>query len=296
MYCQYTALFHKKVCSYSASKKDEMKKQTSIIIALVIILTASQACSVGGKAPSTEIEQEPTLASEQEPTIVSEPTSPATTVPSQEAGSSPSGPETIDLTNPALYITSSAPAYTFDATMKFSGVDTTGAAKEVSLSMTEETQTLPQNTQRFLVVVTGGKGSAETVMIGDQGYSVFQESCFPFSASSAEGQNASEGMPNLQDEVTGQAQRVESGIDVNGFVTDKYELTSQNMVADDELISAFVYVARDGGFITLFELQGRTKTDYQGLDSSQFTDIITAYNYFPVEDGSLIIAIPAICK
>jgi hypothetical protein len=276
-----------------------MKKQISIIIALVIILIATQACSVGGKAPSTEVEQEPTLATEQEPTIVSEPTSPAaTTVPSQEAGSNdgPSGPETIDLTNPALYITSSAPAYTFDATMKFSGVDTTGAAKEVSLSMTEETQTLPQNTQRFLVVVTGGKGSAETVMIGDQGYSVFQEACFPFSASSAEGKNASEGMPNLQGEITGQAQRVESGIDVNGFVTDKYELTSQNMVADDELISAFVYVARTNGFITLFELQGRTKTDYQGLDSSQFTDIITAYNYFPVEDGSLIIAIPAICK
>lgn len=268
-----------------------MKKQTSIIIALVIILTASQACSVGGKVPSTEVEQEPT--------IVSEPTGPAaTTVPSQEAGGNdvPLGPETIDLTNPALYITSGAPAYTFDATMKFSGVDTTGAAKEVSLSMTEETQTLPQKTQRFLVVVTGGEGSAESVMIGDQGYSVFQETCFPFSASSTEGQNASEGMPNLQDEITGQAQRVESGIDVNGFVTDKYELTSQNMVADDELISAFVYIARDGGFITLFELQGRTKTDYQGLDSSQFTDIITAYNYIPVEDGSLIITIPAVCK
>lgn len=267
-----------------------MKKQNSIYIALAIILLTSLACNIGSTVPSTEVEQEPT--------IVSEPMNPiATTVPSQEAGSndSPSGPETIDLANPALYITSSSPAYTFDATMKFSGVDTTGVAKEVSLAMTEETQTLPQNTQRFLVVVTGGEGSAETVMIGYQGYSVFQEACFPFSASSTERQNASEGMPNLQKEIIGQAQRVESGIDVNGFVTDKYELTSENMVADDELISAFVYVTRDGGFITRFELQGRSKTDYQGLDSNQLTNVATVHNYIPVEDGSLDIAIPAVC-
>ena len=232
-----------------------MKKQNSVYTALAIILLASLACNIGSTVPSTEVEQEPT--------IVSEPTNPAaTTVPSQEAGSNAglSGPETIDLANPALYITSSSPAYTFDATMKFSGVDTTGVAKEVSLSMTEETQTLPQKSQRFLVVVTGGKGSAETVVIGDQVYTVFQEACYPSPLSSVDEKSLSEGMPKLQKEITGQAQRVESGIDVNGFVTDKYELTSENMVADDELIDAFVYVTRDGGFITRFEVQGRSKT------------------------------------
>lgn len=266
-----------------------MKKQISIYIALTIILATNLACNIGSTAPSTEVEQEPTAGGQINPV--------ATTVPSQEADGvdGPAGSETIDLTSPALYITSNASAYTFDAKMNFIGVDATGAAKEVSLSMTEETQTLPQNTQHFLVVVTGGEGSAETVMIGDQGYSVFQETCFPFPASSTEGQNLSEGMPNLQKEITGQAQRVESGIDVNGFVTDKYELTSENMVADDELIGAFVYVTRDSGFITRFEVQGRSKTDYQGLDPNQFTNVTTVYNYIPVEDGSLDIAIPALC-
>jgi hypothetical protein len=88
---------------------------------------------------------------------------------------------------------------------------------------------------------------------------------------------------------------VESGFNVSGFVTDKYELTSENMVADDELISAFVYVTRNSGFITRFEMQGRSKTDYQGLDPNQFANITTVYNYIPVEDGSLDIAIPTVC-
>jgi len=267
-----------------------MKKRSSIFLTLAIILMTSLACSVGSTAVSTEVEKEPTAGSEQTNPV-------ATTVPSLEAGGNdPSaGPETIDLTNSALYIHPNAPAYTFDVASKFSGVDATGSAKEVSLLMTEETQTLPQNTQRFIVVVTGGDGSAESVIIGDQGYSVFQETCYPFPASSTEG-NPSDEMPNLQEDIKGEAPRVESGIEVNGFVTDKYELSSENMVSDDELISAFVYVARDGGFITRFEVQFRSKTDYQGLDPNQFTDITTTHNYIPVVDGSLDIVIPAECN
>ncbi len=266
-----------------------MKKQNSVYIALTIILAASLACNIGNTAPSTEVEQEPTTGEQTNPV--------ATTVPSQEAVAidGTPGPETIDLTNPALYITTSEPSYKFDTNTKFIGVDSTGTAKEVSLLMTEETQTLPQNSQRFLVVVTGGEGSAETVVIGDQVYTVFQEACYPSPLSSVDEQSLSEGMPKLQDGITGQAQRVESEITVNGFVTDKYELTSENMDVDDELISAFVYVVRDGGFITLFEMQGRSKTDYQGFDPNQFTNVTTVYNYIPVEDGSLEITIPAIC-
>ncbi|KAF0106539.1 MAG: hypothetical protein FD147_2505 [Chloroflexi bacterium] len=267
-----------------------MRIKYSTLIALVIILTTIQACNTGNITQPPKVEQEATLEGEQTEST-------ATSIPSQEAGGvdGPAGPETIDLTSPALYITSSASAYTFNSTTKFSGVDTTKAAKEVSLSMTEETQTLPQSTHRFLVVVTGGEGSAETVLIDDEGYSVFQGTCYPFPASSAEGQSASEGMPKLQEELIGQARLAVSGVEVNGFIADKYELTSENMVENDELISAFVYVARAGGFITLFEAQGRTKTDYQGLDSNLFTDVSTAHNYIPVEDGSLDITIPSGC-
>lgn len=281
-----------------------MKKQNSIFIALVIILTASQACSVGGIAPSTEVEQEPTLASEQGPTAVSEQTSSvATIIPSQEAGGvdGPAGPETIDLTNPAFYIVPSAPAFTFEMTIKYIGVDTTGTANEASLYGSTEIQTQPQITQRFLSLSKGGvsgAGSAETVIIGDQLYTVLTgiPGCNTFLASSMQGPSMLESMFQLQKWITGQAPLVESGIEVNGYVTDKYELSSENFVdVPGELVSAFVYVARNGGFITLFESQGREKIDSYGFDPNQFTDFTIAYNYILVEDGSLDISIPAGC-
>lgn len=286
-----------------------MKKQTSIIIALAIILTASQSCSVGGKAPSTEVEQKPTLASEQEPTIVSEPTSPATTTVPSGSNDGPPGPETIDLTNPALYIIPGAPAFIFDMTIKWTGVDTTGGAKEISYIGSVEVQTQPQITQRFLSSSEGdvdSAGSSETVIIGDQAYAVVafsglpesETGCRTFLASSMQGPSMLESMFKLQEQITGQASRVESGIEVNGFVTDKYELSSANKVQADEAdepISEFVYVARNGGFITRLESQVRGKIDDYGFDPNQFTDITTTFNFILVEDGSLNIAIPAGC-
>lgn len=178
-------------------------------------------------------------------------------------------------------------------TIKFTGVDTTGGAKEVSVIQSAEIQTQPQTTQRFYV-----EGTADTVIIADQAYTVIQgvPGCNTFLASSVQGPSMLESMFKLQEVITGQARRVESGIAVNGFVTDKYELSRENLVGDAELISAFVYVARNGGFITLFERQGREKTDLQGLDPNQFADLTATFNFIPVEDGSLNIAIPAACE
>ncbi len=289
-----------------------MKKRSSIFIALVIILTASLACNLGRIDPSTGAGQKPTVGSVetnltattapstevgQEPTAGSVQTNPtATTVLTQEAVAvdGTAGPETIDLTNPALYISFKTPAYKFDGATKFTGVDTNKSPKEVSLLFTEETQSLPKKSRHFLVEVIGGNGSAETVVIGDQVYTVFEGVCYPSPLSSVE--IPAKDWPKLQDVIKGQAKRVESGVEVNGFVTDKYKLTSENMVAEDELISAFVYVARESGFITLFELQGRSKTGFQGLDPNQFTDVSIAYHYNSVKDGSFEIAIPAVCE
>ena len=151
-----------------------MKKRSSIFLALAIILMTSMACSVGGAAVSTEVVKEPTPGSEQ--------TSPAaTTVPSQEAGGNdPSaGPETIDLTNSALYIHPNAPAYTFATTTKYTGVDKAGVAKEVSEigSAGSKLSLKPHNAFYFrwegYVDSPGTTGSvnilsSDTVILGDQ--------------------------------------------------------------------------------------------------------------------------------
>jgi len=266
-----------------------MKKQSSLYFALVIILIASQACSAGGNVPSVPTEGQ---------------TSPvAATVSSQETSSidGPPGPETIDLTSSALYIQANAPEYRFESTIQYTGVDPNGAAKEVTSFKALEVQTQPQPASR-LVLGSEGPEKSETTAIDDGVFMVIFGECAAFPDAGPQDQSAF--MPDLQEEITGQAPRVESGIDVNGFVTDKYELTSENLVTDDELISAFVYVARSGGFITLFELQGRAKIDFQGLgldpsqvaDPDQLADFTRADNYIPLEDGSLNIAIPASCN
>lgn len=278
-------------------------KKTSILISLVILLLASLACNIGGAAPATPAAQEPTT--------VIEPTSPAaTTAPAQQAVGidGPPGPETIDLGTPALYILPSVAAFTLDFTVKETGVDTTGGAKEVlSMRQSAEVQTQPQIAQHFFVSWDGadGTGTADTVVLGDQFYTVQVFSggptgCKTLAASSMQGPSMLDSMFKLQQMITGQAQRVESGIAVNGFVTDKYELSKENLKGNDkstgELISTFVYVARSAGFITLFESQSRQKTDTDGFDPNQFTNVTTTYNYIPVEDGSLDIAVPAECN
>jgi hypothetical protein len=259
-------------------------KNYSIYITLVIILSSSSACNTGSLTPATEGRQEP----------------PAAIITAQEtvALDGPPGPETIDLTNPTLYIPSSAPSFRLESTIKYSGLDPIGAQKEVTSLMTFEIQTLPQPAQRL--VLDEGFGASETTAIGDQVFMVISGECSAFP--DAGQQDLSAFMPNLQEEIIGLAPRVESGIEVNGFVTDKYELSGENLVTDDELVSAFVYVARSGGSITLFEMQGRTKTDIltktdlQWLDPSQLADFTRADNYIPVEDGSLNLAVPARCE
>lgn len=288
-----------------------MKKRNSVYIALAIILLASLACNVGSTAPATGSGQAPTAGNEQ--------TNPAATaVPTQETGGNdPSaGPETIDLTNPALYIVPSAPAFIFKTTTKYTGVDATGVAKEVSEIGSAEVQTQPQIEQHFLFSLEGYMApagttgsvnilSSDTVVIGDQITSAQMVSvnagtpklfCHTAPTSSVRGPSMLESQFKLQVLITGQAPRVESGIEVNGYVTDKYELSSKNFVGDAKGVSAFVYVARDGGFITLFEMKSQQNETRYGFDPNQVTEVSLTYNYTLVDDGSLDIAVPAECN
>jgi hypothetical protein len=296
-----------------------MNKRNSLFIALAFVLITGSACSVGGAALSTEGENEPTVAGQLDSATGSGPSNPvATTAPSQDAGNADSaaGPETIDLTNAALYIIPDSPAFRFESTITYAGVDMTGAAREVSEIGSAEVQTLPQVMQRFVSALEGyvdppgSSGSvnilsSDTVIIGDQMTSAQMVSvngaapklfCNTGLASEVQGPSLLESTPRIQEWLTGQAPRVESGMEVNGFVSDKYELSGDTLQGGDGLVSASVYVARDGGFITRYELHFQGKEGRFGFDSSQLTDTSLTYNYYLVEDGSLEIAIPAECN
>ena len=295
-----------------------MNKRSSLYVALALVLLTVSACAAGGAAQPAGAGDEQALAGSPAAATESAPSNPdAATAPSQDAANAdgPAGPESIDLTNAALFIMPDSPAYRFESTIKYAGVDTTGAAKEVSEIGSAEVQTQPQVTQRFMFALEGyvdSPGStgtfnilsSDTVIIGDQMTSAQMVSvngaapelfCNTGLASEMQGPSLSESTPRIQEWLTGQAPRVESGVQVNGFVSDKYELSADTLQGGDGLVSAYVYVAREGGYITRFELHSQGNEGRYGFDSSQLTDISHIYNYVLVEDGSLEIAIPAEC-
>lgn len=241
-----------------------MNKRNSIYIALAFVLITGSACSVGGTALPAATANELTPGSQQEPTTGSGPSdSVAATIPSQGTGNADgsAGPETIDLASPALYLVPNAPAYRFESTIKYAGGDTTGGAKEVAEIGLAEVQTQPQVTQRFLSTLegyvddAGSSGSvnilsSDTVIIGDQMTSAQMVSvngaapelfCNAGLASDMQGPSLLESVPSIQEWMTGQAPRVESGIEVNGLVSDKYELSNANLAGGDGLVRAFIY-------------------------------------------------------
>ncbi|TFH66928.1 MAG: hypothetical protein E4G90_01010, partial [Gemmatimonadales bacterium] len=204
-----------------------MNKHTYVTIALAFLLITSSACSAGGTALPSELENGLTAESQQEQTTGSEPSNPiATTAPSQDAGNADSaaGPETIDLTNAALYIIPDSPAFRFESTIKYAGVDMTGAAKEVSEIGSTEVQNLPQVTQRFVwalegyVDPPGSSGNvniltSDTVIIGDQMTSAQMVSvngaapklfCNSGLASEVQGPSLFDNIPRIQEWLTGQ--------------------------------------------------------------------------------------------
>jgi hypothetical protein len=286
-----------------------MKQRNRIYIALAVILIASLGCTAQGTAPSAGGGQ---------------PGTEAAAAPSQPAGNIDDAPvpEAIDLSNPALYIVPDAPAYKYDSALKITGVDTAGGPKEFDSYTLLEVQTQPQIMQHILyegdlmgASPSDAPGSisipsSDTVIIGDQMTSAQMVGisgapsklvCHTGPTSSMQGtgllESTLDSMPKLQTMLTGQAQGVESGVEVNGFMTDKYELSGDNFTeGQDKPISAFVYVARDGGFIARFEEQFQTKMAISGFDPNQVAEGTLTLNYFLAEDGSLAIAVPVECN
>ncbi len=295
-----------------------MNNRSSLYVALAFVLITASACAAAGGAQPAGAGDDQALAGSPAAATESAPSNPdAATAPSQEAANADgsAGPESIDLTSPALYLLPNAPAYHFDSTIRYTGTDKSGAAKEVTENGFAEVQTQPQVTQRFLsslegyVDDAGSSGSinilsSDTVIIGDQMTSAQMVSvngaapelfCNTGLASEMQGPSLSESTPRIQEWLAGQAPRVEAGAEVNGLVTDKYELSNANLAGAEGLVGAFVYVAREGGFITRFELQSQANEQRFGFDPSRLIDISRIYNYVLVDDGSLQIAIPAEC-
>ena len=267
-----------------------MKKQ--VIFTVIFLLTTTLACSLvsslGGDAGDSSDAQEPSSAPGAESDSSSE---------HQESGI---GPEMLDLSAKSLYLSGKYPAYKMSMNMQYEGVDTAGSPKVFNLDFYVENQEDPK-AQRIVIGEGEQAEGIEMVVLGDQVMSVFPGfGCSVFPASSMEGENPEENIPDLSELLTGQAKLAETGVDVDGVMTDRYELTSENMtdsgVAGVPKVSeGYLFVARDGGHIVRLEMSGIANTEENGFDPNTETQVFLQYTFIPVENGSLVISPPADC-
>ena len=265
-----------------------MKKQ--VLLALTALTLVTLACSLmsglGGDAGDSGDSGAPAAA-------------PATEAPaiSQDAGANP---ETIDLSNPALYVNNAYSTYKMNMAIKYEGVDTAGSPKSFDMVFNIENQTQPK-AQRITIAGEDATENIEFVILGDQAMSVFPGvGCSVFPASSMQGQSPEEGIPDVNGLLTGQAKRVETGVSIEGVITDRYELTSENMADLDtsetpKVSDGSVYVAQDGGYIVRIEMNGTVNTADNDFDPNTEAQVSLNYTFIPVEDGSLVITPPAEC-
>jgi len=108
----------------------------------------------------------------------------------------------------------------------------------------------------------------------------------------------------LLDRLKGHVKRVETGVTVNGVITDRYQLRKDNFVEEDgiiKLISGSLYRARDGGYLVQVEYVVQIKPqswainmsdDYSTTEPSQVT-----YHFDRVyaPEGTLTAKVPEVC-
>lgn len=267
-----------------------MRKQVLLTLtALVLVTLACNLVSGLGSGDSGD-----TGDSEGAP-----PPAPETEAPAVSQGLG-AGSETIDLSNPALYANDAYPAYKMSMAIMYDGVDTAGTPKLFDLVFHIENQTQPK-AQRISMAGGDAMESIEFVVLGDQAMSVFPGvGCSVFPASSMQDQGPEESIPEMNGLLTGQAKRVETGVNIEGVVTDRYELTSENMIDPNssetpKVTDGSVYVAQDGGYIAKIKMNGTVNTAENGFDPNTEAQVNLNYTFFPIEDGSLVISPPAEC-
>jgi hypothetical protein len=213
------------------------------------------------------------------------------------------GPATLDLTSPALYVF--APNYSSQVIVIYDGTAQDGSPLTQTITMDQKMQSIPtESSWMKMSTALSNEEKAyvmETATIEGQTYSYITDAgCFTLPSSSSEG--AFDDLFTVSDIFNNQASRVETGVQINGFMTDGYELTADNLSANYQgfdnnftLTKGMLYVARDGGFITQMYLEGLTyATDLEGFDPNVETPAKVTFNYIPAE-GELGITPPAGC-
>lgn len=181
------------------------------------------------------------------------------------------GPETLDLSSPAIF-GNPLGDYTDAFSDNISGQDSGGQPTSMLMSLTTRFQGQPAQAWYTIDRLFGPDFTTEKVAVDGKLYT-YEEGVCTQATPSEPPQSLFSLLPSV---LTGQAQRGEMGIVINGLVTDQYFLTAQNIVPNAEIDfvetttdgdstststftlrirgSGYLYLARAGGFVVRVEL------------------------------------------
>jgi hypothetical protein len=223
-----------------------------------------------------------------------------------QTGSGTEGPSELNLKDPALntVFTSSFIQKQED---QYTGAGNDGSALTVKIIQQNMEQSTPgwSNYTQYQVTSNGSvEKASEFSILNKKVYKNDNGGCSVFADTNTTHAPSNWPKSYLKSYVTGKARKVESGVTVNGVITDKYELKLENSpfaYSLTEMKSGELYRAQKGGYLVKLSITETWQADkWQGTSTYGFatgkpvtvTNTID-FTYYP--NGKLNVIVPGVC-
>jgi pSer/pThr/pTyr-binding forkhead associated (FHA) protein len=190
----------------------------------------------------------------------------------------------------------------------YQGVAGDGTGMTVKIVQQNMEQSMPAWSNHTLYQVSINdtvKKSSEFSILNGQVYKNTGKTCSVFADTGADGHKPSNWPKSfLKSYAAGKARKVESGVNINGVLADKYELTMENSPFADSLTdmqTGVLYRAQKGGYLVRLSITETWQADkWQGTATYGFAAkrpvIVTNtvdFTYYP--SGKLNVIVPGVC-
>ncbi len=217
------------------------------------------------------------------------------------------GPTELDLSDAALH-TNLSTSFIQQQTDVYEGLDETGAALKIDISQTTMEQSTPiwSNYSKYLLVRNDvPEKDSEFSILNGQVYLREKGKCSVFTDKDT-GMHIPTNWTGsyMKSFVTGTARKVETGVKVNGILTDKYELKVENSPFAGSLLqmpAGELYRAQNGGYLVKMKIvqqwaAGKWKgAGMHGFAANQPVTVSTSIDFTYYPEGKLNVIVPAVC-
>ncbi|MEW5870331.1 MAG: hypothetical protein AB1894_13740 [Chloroflexota bacterium] len=218
--------------------------KTRFLALILLIALMQMACALVGGAPDatqapvatnapTRAATQPSgqAATQPAPTATqAEPTA-IQPAPTPDQSKAPAGPASLDLSDATLFQITLTD-YTERYLDQIEGLDPGNSPFTMRISLETRYQSQPSTAWYSINGLMGDEFKTDSAIVDGQLYTISVDgSC----TTSAPGDPPPSPYTSLSAVLTGQAQQVETGVEINGFITDRYAIQVENLVPDAQI-------------------------------------------------------------